>query len=217
MKFKGKTDIVKAVQESLGVKGDGIDGPSTWKMIWENLVHRNEKTMTEAESWGNLKTEKLKGTYEEVYKRSPNQSGTIKPKYIVLHHSSGSHDGTRSWILDSRSKVSYHYLIAADGSLTQFVYDTKRAWHAGKSKWNGDSGLNGHSIGISFFGNTHKRTPCPAEIDSAAKKCIYLMGRFDIAIGDIVTHTMIAPGRKNDVSESCYKAVVNRIKELVAS
>ena len=74
--------------------------------------------------------QELKDDYPEVYKASPNQSGPIKPKYVILHHSSGSHDGTRSWILNSASKVSYHYLIAADGSLTQFVYDKKRAWHA---------------------------------------------------------------------------------------
>ena len=77
----------------------------------------------------------MKDPYPEKYLRSPNQSGKIKPKFIILHDSCGSHDGTKSWILKSRSQVSYHYLIAANGSRTQFVYDTKKAWHAGKSRW----------------------------------------------------------------------------------
>lgn len=210
MKFKGKTDIVKEVQGKLGLKADGIDGPKTWKMIWENLVHEGKGEPEKPEP----PVQELKDDYPEVYKASPNQSGPIKPKYVILHHSSGSHDGTRSWILNAASKVSYHYLIAPDGSRTQFVYDKKRAWHAGRSSWKGVSGLNGHSIGISFYGDTNKRTPSAVEIDSAAKKCKYLMDKFDLGIDNILTHEMIAPNRKNDTSAATYQMVIDRIKEL---
>ena len=210
MRFSGKDRIVKAVQKKLGLREDGVDGPATWKMIWENLVHDNKGEPEKPEP----PVEELKDDYPEVYKASPNQSGIIKPKYVILHHSSGSHDGTRSWILKSESKVSYHYLIAADGSRTQFVYDKKRAWHAGRSSWKGVSGLNGHSIGISFYGDTNKRTPSAVEIDSAAKKCKYLMDKFDIGIENILTHKMIAPNRKNDPSDKTYEMVIKRIKEL---
>jgi len=210
MKFKGKSNIIKEVQGKLGLKADGIDGPATWKMIWENLVHDDKGEPEKPEP----PAQELKDDYPEVYKASPNQSGPIKPKYVILHHSSGSHDGTRSWILNAASKVSYHYLIAADGSLTQFVYDKKRAWHAGRSSWKGVSGLNGHSIGISFYGDTNKRTPSAVEIDSAAKKCKYLMDKFDLGIEKILSHKMIAPNRKNDPSDETYQMVIKRIKEL---
>jgi N-acetyl-anhydromuramyl-L-alanine amidase AmpD len=210
MRFSGKDRIVKEVQKKLGLRGDGIDGPTTWKMIWENLVHDNKGEPEKPEP----PVQEFKEDYPEVYKASPNQSGTIKPKYVILHHSSGSHDGTRSWILNASSKVSYHYLIAADGSRTQFVYDKKRAWHAGRSSWKGVSGLNGHSIGISFYGDTNKRTPSAVEIDSAAKKCKYLMDKFDFGIEKILSHKMIAPNRKNDPSDETYKMVIKRIKEL---
>jgi N-acetyl-anhydromuramyl-L-alanine amidase AmpD len=210
MRFSGKDRIVKEVQKKLGLRGDGIDGPATWKMIWENLVHDNKGEPEKPEP----PVQEFKEDYPEVYKASPNQSGTIKPKYVILHHSSGSHDGTRSWILNASSKVSYHYLIAADGSRTQFVYDKKRAWHAGRSSWKGVSGLNGHSIGISFYGDTNKRTPSAVEIDSAAKKCKYLMDKFDLGIEKILSHKMIAPNRKNDPSDETYKMVIKRIKEL---
>jgi len=210
MKFKGKVAIVKEVQTTLGLNADGIAGVKTWKMIWENLVHDEKGEPEKPEP----PVVDLKDDYPEVYKPSPNKSGTIKPRFIVLHHSSGSHDGTRSWILNPSSEVSYHYLIAADGSRTQFVYDTKRAWHAGRSKWDGISGLNGYSVGVSFYGNTYTRTPSVVEIDSAAKKCIYLMKKFNIGIDGIVTHKMVSPGRKDDPSEETYDRVIARIKTI---
>ena len=210
MRFSGKDQIIKEVQKKLGLTADGIDGPATWKMIWENLVHDNKGEPEKPEP----PVQEFKEDYPEVYKASPNQSGTIRPKYVILHHSSGGHDGTRSWILNKASQVSYHYLIAADGSRTQFVYDKKRAWHAGRSSWKGVSGLNGHSIGISFYGDTNKRTPSAVEIDSAAKKCKYLMDKFGLGIENILSHKMIAPNRKNDPSDETYQMVIKRIKEL---
>ena len=210
MKFKGKDSVVKQVQTKLGLKADGIDGPKTWKMIWENLVHEGKGEPEKPEP----PVVDLKDDYPEVYKASPNQSGKINPRFIILHHSSGSHDGTKSWILNKASQVSYHYLIAPDGSRTQFVYDSKRAWHAGRSNWKGITALNSYSVGISFYGNTNSRTPSAAEVDSVAKKCVYLMDKFNIALDGILTHAMVSPGRKNDTSEETYNLVISRIKEL---
>lgn len=210
MKFEGREGIIKEVQGALGLKTDGIDGPKTWKMVWEQLVHDGKGEPEKPEP----PVETIQDDYPEVFKSSPNQSGTISPKYIILHHSAGSHDGTRSWILNSSSKVSYHYLIAADGSRTQFVSDNKKAWHSGSSAWKGISGLNSHSIGISFYGDTNNRTPSAAEIDSCAKKCVYLMSKFGIPESNILTHEQIAPGRKNDCSKETHELVLKRIKQL---
>lgn len=154
--------------------------------------------------------------YQEVFLKSPNQGGTIKPKFIVIHDSYGSHDGTKSWILQSKSKVSYHYLIDSQGNRTQFVHDTKRAWHAGRSYWKGHNGLNGHSVGVAFHGNTYERTPNKKEIDSCAHKCLYLMKKFKLGRDAVITHAMIAPNRKNDTSPKTYEKVLARIDELSA-
>lgn len=153
--------------------------------------------------------------YTEVFAKSPNQGGSINPKFIVVHDSYGSHDGSKSWILQSKSKVSYHYLIASDGSRTQFVDDTKRAWHAGISFWKGHKGLNGCSIGISFWGNTYEREPSFKEIDSCAHKITYLMKKFDIGIDGIITHKQIAPNRKNDTAPATMEKVIERVKQLL--
>ncbi len=154
-------------------------------------------------------------TYSEQYKRSPNQNKwtRIKPKFIVLHHSYGSFAGGVSWITNKQSRVSYHYMIDKDGSRVQFVYDTRRAWHAGQSTWKGYNGLNSHSVGIAFYGDTNSRKTTYDEIDSAAEKCIYLMNKFSIGIDSIITHKMIAPERKNDCSDDVYNRVIIRVKE----
>ncbi|MDB4317768.1 N-acetylmuramoyl-L-alanine amidase [bacterium] len=217
MKFQGKKDIVKEVQAEIGLSPDGVDGPKTWKMIWETMINdgkAKEKKAAISAYENKDSSANLKEDYPEEYKASPNQSGNIRPKYIVLHHSSGSHDGTKSWILNRNSKVSYHYLIASDGSRTQFVYDNRKAWHAGKSIWKACFGLNSSSVSISFYGNTHERHVSDVEIDSAAKKCIYLMDKFDIGVAGILTHKMIAPKRKDDPSDNTYERVLFRISEL---
>ena len=153
--------------------------------------------------------------YKEEVKISPNKGGKIQPKFIVLHHSAGSFKGTVSYIMKKSSRVSYHYIIdPSSGDLIQMVWDSRRAWHAGKSKWNGRSGLNSCSVGISFSGDTNKRDVADYEIDSCAKKCIYLMDKFHLGIDSIVTHQMISPGRKNDCSEDTYNKVIDRIKIL---
>lgn len=153
--------------------------------------------------------------YSESVKLSPNRGGDIIPEYIILHHSGGSYLGGISWIRNPESKVSYHYLIdPISGNRTQLVWDSKRAWHAGKSYWNNVSGLNGHSIGIAFAGDTNKRVPAFQEIDSVAHKCVYLMNKFGIPKENILTHAMISPGRKDDCSGEAYWLVINRINEI---
>ncbi len=153
--------------------------------------------------------------YPDIVRLTVNRGGKIAPKFIILHHTSGNYEGSVSWCLDPKSKVSYHYIInPKNGSRTQLVWDTGRAWHAGVSKWNGMNNLNAHSIGIAFDRDTNTRTPSATEIDSAAHKCIYLMDKFNLKEDAILTHAMISPGRKNDVSKETHKLVLDRIRKL---
>lgn len=152
--------------------------------------------------------------YSEKFLRSPNQSGKIAPKFIVLHDSEGSFVGGVDWIRQFVSRVSYHYLIDTDGSRVQFVWDTRRAWHAGKSKWLGYNGLNSYSVGVALSGDTRKRYAKEAEIDSMARKVIYLLRKFGLSRNAVVTHEMISPGRKTDTSQTTYKRVKERVDYL---
>jgi AmpD protein len=49
-------------------------------------------------------------------------------------------------------RVSSHMLIRRDGSLTQFVAFSARAWHAGESQWCGRRACNDFAIGIELEG-----------------------------------------------------------------
>ena len=42
MKFKGKKEVVKAVQKLLGVSADGEDGPVTWNAILSELSTKKD-------------------------------------------------------------------------------------------------------------------------------------------------------------------------------
>lgn len=80
---------------------------------------------------------------------SPNQGGHMIPRAIVDHDTAGpSAESAVNWFAQSKSKVSAHFVVALDGSITQCVLCNRVAWHAGKSSWRGVGNLNGWSIGI---------------------------------------------------------------------
>lgn len=50
---------------------------------------------------------------------------------IIDHHTAGSAQSATAEFLDGSTQRSAHYLVALDGSITQFVNDSDTAWHAG--------------------------------------------------------------------------------------
>ena len=86
---------------------------------------------------------------EAVQAYSPNQSGTINPKFIVMHYTAGwSAKSAINTFKNPKSRVSAQVTISKNGTIYQHVDFNKKAWHAGPSKFGGYSGLNSHSIGI---------------------------------------------------------------------
>lgn len=80
---------------------------------------------------------------------SPNQSGIIQPKYLIIHYTAGrSAKSSIDWFMNPDANASAHLVIGLDGSITQMVPFNKKAFHAGVSHWAGLEGLNSHSIGI---------------------------------------------------------------------
>lgn len=83
------------------------------------------------------------------YVETPNKSGLMTPEYLVMHYTAGSSaEGSVSWMCNPAAKAAAHLVIGRDGSLTQLAPFNRVTWHAGKSEWEGRSGLNGFSIGI---------------------------------------------------------------------
>ncbi len=94
--------------------------------------------------------------------------------------------------------VSAHLLIERTGAVIQFVSFLDRAWHAGKSIFDGRENCNDFSIGIELEGTDD----CPytdAQYRQLARMSRVLKTNFP-AITDtrIVGHCDIAPGRKTD-------------------
>ena len=130
---------------------------------------------------------------------SPNHNdrkGRIR--LIVLHcDASPSERATLSWLANPASKVSYHALIHRDGWVTRIVPDERRAWHAGKSRWQDIADVNGASLGLAFANRHDGKEPLTsAQVDIAQAVVQYWRQRYDIDA--IVGHRDVAPQRKTD-------------------
>jgi AmpD protein len=108
-------------------------------------------------------------------------------------------------------RVSAHFLIGRDGTLTQFVSCERRAWHAGASSWRGREQCNDFSIGVELEGTDTLDYETP-QYRVLARLTRALRRRYPIA--DLAGHQDIAPGRKTDPGPTFDWA---RFRRLVAN
>jgi AmpD protein len=95
-------------------------------------------------------------------------------------------------------RVSAHVLICRDGEPVQFVPFGERAWHAGKSSWQGREACNDYSIGIECEG-TDDLPYEDAQYATLRALLPRLLEAYPRIVPDrIVGHSNIAPGRKSD-------------------
>lgn len=93
------------------------------------------------------------------------------------------------------SEVSAHFVIRRTGELLQFVSVHDRAWHAGRSSWQGRENCNDFSVGIELEGL--EGTPFePAQYQTLMLLLDALSQRWPIT--QIAGHEHVAPGRKRD-------------------
>lgn len=80
---------------------------------------------------------------------TPNKGGRIKPTYLVFHYTAGrSAEASVNWLTNPDANASAHLVVGRDGTIAQLASFTTKTWHAGRSHWDGLTGLNQHSIGI---------------------------------------------------------------------
>lgn len=84
---------------------------------------------------------------------SPNHGGEIAPEYLVIHYTATQATEPTIRFLCTSPKAgeigaSAHLVVDFDGSITQLVPFNRKAWHAGKSEWQGRFGFNEFSIGV---------------------------------------------------------------------
>ena len=83
------------------------------------------------------------------FNNSPNKSGPLMADTIVMHYTAGtSTNAAARWLSSRRAKASAHIVLGRDGEIIQLVSFKEVAWHAGRSRWRGRTGLNRYSIGI---------------------------------------------------------------------
>ena len=139
---------------------------------------------------------------------SPNHGerlGPNRPDALVLHYT-GMRDGASAvaWLCDPASGVSCHYVVEEDGAILQLVPEARRAWHAGRSSWAGETDLNSASIGIEIVNGGHD-FGLPGFPDRQVAAVIALgrdiLARHAIVPERVLAHSDIAPGRKQDPGE----------------
>ena len=136
-------------------------------------------------------------------KPNPDQfAERVKPiRHLVVHSFALSVSDMLTCL--AQNGISSHYIIDTDGQIMQLVPEDKVAWHAGKSFWRGESGLNASSIGIELQNPTLGQTPFPkAQIEAFSWLARGIIERHRIDPRLIVTHSDIAPTRKVDVGKA---------------
>ena len=140
---------------------------------------------------------------------SPNHGervGLDAPDMIILHYTGmPDHGQALSWLKNIESQVSSHYFVWPDGRIVQMVPETRRAWHAGKSLWAGESDINSRSIGIEIANAGHPGG-LPAypeeQVSAVIGLCRDLIERWRIAPERVLGHSDVAPRRKVDPGEN---------------
>lgn len=92
-------------------------------------------------------------------------------------------------------QVSTHFFVRRDGERVQFVSCDERAWHAGRSAWQGRVECNDWSIGIELEGLEGGSFEA-AQYDALAGLLDAIAQRYPLTA--VAGHEHIAPGRKFD-------------------
>jgi N-acetyl-anhydromuramoyl-L-alanine amidase len=99
-------------------------------------------------------------------------------------------------------RASAHALIRRDGQIVQYVPFHLRAWHAGKSSYQGRESCNDFSIGIELEG-TDDTPYTEAQYQNLAALTAALLGTYaSLSEAAIAGHSDISPGRKTDPGPS---------------
>lgn len=139
---------------------------------------------------------------------SPNfgpRRGGDRISHLILHYTDvPTAFDALTLMQDPAHEASAHYLVDTDGAVTQLVGEEMRAWHAGKSWWEGEEDINSRSIGIEIQNPGHScgYVPFPsAQIAAVTALCRDIIARHRILPYHVLGHSDIAPARKTDPGE----------------
>jgi N-acetylmuramoyl-L-alanine amidase len=145
-------------------------------------------------------------TLDFIDAASPNFDARTKiPDMLVLHYTGmQSGEAALARLCDPEARVSSHYLVEEDGRTFRLVPEERRAWHAGRSFWKGEEGVNQASIGVEIVNPGHEfgyRAFPEAQIAAVIALVGDIRGRWTIDDARILGHSDVAPARKQDPGE----------------
>jgi len=136
---------------------------------------------------------------------SPNHGERLRPISALILHYTGmpTPQSALALLCSPEAEVSAHYFVEENGDVLQLVPEARRAWHAGKSFWAGETDLNSASIGIEIVHPGHDDPhPYPAQqIAAVAALAKDICTRWTIAPHRVLAHSDIAVSRKIDPGE----------------
>ena len=137
---------------------------------------------------------------------SPNFNARQLPVSMVVLHYTGMRTAQEALdrMCNPAAEVSAHYMIDEDGTVTQLVDEEHRAWHAGKSYWRGVTDVNSASVGIELVNPGHEfgyRVFPDTQIDALLPLLADIVKRHNVPRANVVGHSDVAPGRKQDPGE----------------
>lgn len=137
---------------------------------------------------------------------SPNFDQRRAPPDMILLHYTGMEtaEAAVTRLRDPEAKVSAHYVVDEDGSILRLVDEARRAWHAGRSWWRGETDINAVSIGIEIVNPGHEfgyRLFPDAQIEAVIALIDDIRTRWSVEDARILGHSDVAPTRKQDPGE----------------
>jgi N-acetylmuramoyl-L-alanine amidase len=137
---------------------------------------------------------------------SPNNDARALSTDILLLHYTGmtSTADAIERLCDPAARVSSHYVVEEHGNIIQLVPETRRAWHAGLSSWEGVSDVNSRSIGIEIAnpGHGYGYPDFPEDqIGAVIALCRDIVARHHVRPDHVLGHSDVAPLRKLDPGE----------------
>ena len=137
---------------------------------------------------------------------SPNFDARVRPPDMIVLHYTGMPTGEAALakMCDPAAKVSAHYMVEEDGRIFSLVPEERRAWHAGKSFWKGETDINAVSVGIEIVNPGHEfgyRAFSDAQIAALIDLIADIRSRWTIPDARILGHADVAPDRKEDPGE----------------
>ncbi|ATB35214.1 Negative regulator of beta-lactamase expression [Cystobacter fuscus] len=150
---------------------------------------------------------------------------------IVIHTCEGTYSSCWSWLTNSASGVSAHYVVKEDGGeISQLVSEADRGWHVGASydpSLNGgtlgslkDVSVNHFSVGIEHGGSASQSSFPTGQIDASAKLSCDISKRQAIPIDSyhIVAHGKLQPATRTDPGPNWpWSTYLSKVKSACGS